>query len=52
MTPTTATGEQDLQSAASAEDRPLPGFPTPDRELAAPCLLLGLLALALRAFVR
>jgi hypothetical protein len=51
-TPVPAAGEQDLRRAATGTDRPLPTFPAPDRELAVPCLLAGLLALVLRAFVR
>lgn len=50
--PEPAVGEQDLRQAATAADRALPPFPAPDRDLAAACLLVGLLALALRAFVR
>jgi hypothetical protein len=50
--PATAPGEQDLEARAAGADRPLPPFGTPDRELAAWSLLLGLCALALRAFVR
>lgn len=50
--PAIAPGEQDLASRAVGADRPLPPFGTPDRELAAWSLLLGLCALALRAFVR
>jgi hypothetical protein len=50
--PATAPGEQDLERRAAGADRPLPPFGTPDRELAAWSLLLGLCALALRAFVR
>ncbi|HZN38872.1 MAG TPA: hypothetical protein VFD82_08715 [Planctomycetota bacterium] len=49
--PAMAPGEQDLQARAVGVDRPLPPFGTPDRELAAWSLLLGLCALALRAFV-
>ena len=45
-------GEQDLQHLAAAPDRPLPDFGTPDLELAALLLGLGLGALALRALVR
>jgi hypothetical protein len=53
--PAPAPGEQDLRPASGrpeGRDRPLPPFSTPDRDLGAMCLLLGLLALALRAFVR
>ncbi|MBL9080022.1 MAG: hypothetical protein JNL08_21195 [Planctomycetes bacterium] len=51
-TPPPAPGEQDLRTAATAPDRPLPPFRAADRPLAAPLLLAGLLALVLRAFVR
>lgn len=52
LSPPSAPGEQDLRGAAAGADRPLPPFPPADRELAASCLWLGLLALVLRAFVR
>lgn len=45
-------GEQDLRSAATAEDRPLPKFATGDTDLAGICLWVGLLALALRGWLR
>ncbi len=51
-TPAPAAGEQDLRTAATGADRPLPPFAAPDRDLAALCLLAGLLALALRAVAR
>ncbi|MEO6595508.1 MAG: hypothetical protein ABIP94_12215 [Planctomycetota bacterium] len=47
-----AAGEQDLFDRAVGVDRPLPPFGTPDQDLAALCLLAGLAALTLRAFVR
>ncbi len=47
-----AAGEQDLLHAAMAADRALPPFGSDDEDLAPWCLLAGLLALALRAFVR
>ena len=45
-------GELDLGSAATAPDRALPAFATPDQDLAAWCVLAGLALLALRSFVR
>jgi hypothetical protein len=52
VTPVPAVGEQDLSRSAHAPDRPLPAFGTPDRNLAPWLLFAGLVALALRAFVR
>lgn len=45
-------GEVDLGRGATAADRPLPTFATPDQDLAAWFVLLGLGALALRTLVR
>ena len=45
-------GEQDLRLAARAADRPLPRFGGAARSLSRWCVAAGLLALALRAFVR
>lgn len=50
--PPPPAGEQDLGARASAPDRPLPAFGEPPVELGSACLLLGLLALVLRGFVR
>lgn len=50
--PAAAAGEQDLRLVHAAADRPLPEFAAPPRQLAAVCVLVGLIALALRAFVR
>ena len=51
--PAPPPGEQDLRGpGAAGPDRPLPAFAAADRSLAALCVLLGLAALALRAFVR
>ncbi len=47
-----AAGEQDLWRRATATDRPLPSFGTPERELASLLLFGGLCAMVLRAFVR
>ncbi len=47
-----AAGEQDLRAPATGPDRPLPPFRPADVDLAAWCLLVGLAALAARAFVR
>lgn len=47
-----AAGELDLQRPATGVDRPLPAFGGAPRDLAPWCLVLGLWALALRAFVR
>lgn len=52
VTPPPPPGEIDLTDRANGPDRPLPPFAGPDRELAALVLLVGLAALALRAFVR
>ncbi|MBX3463023.1 MAG: hypothetical protein KF830_07620 [Planctomycetes bacterium] len=51
-TPPAAPGEQDLRQPAAGPDRPLPPFRAADVDLAAWCLVGGLLALAARAFVR
>lgn len=45
-------GEQDLRRGATAADRPLPKFATEDRDLTGWCLWAGLLALALRSWLR
>ncbi|MBL8738409.1 MAG: hypothetical protein JNL12_18405 [Planctomycetes bacterium] len=45
-------GEQDLLGAATAEDRPLPKFATGDTDLVGYCLWVGLLALAVRGWLR
>jgi len=45
-------GEQDLRDPATAPDRALPDWAGRDRPLARWCVVAGLLALALRAFVR
>ncbi|HEX5050203.1 MAG TPA: BatA domain-containing protein [Planctomycetota bacterium] len=45
-------GEQDLLDHAVAADRALPRFGAPDQDLAVWCVLAGLVALAMRAFVR
>ncbi|HEX6810918.1 MAG TPA: VWA domain-containing protein [Planctomycetota bacterium] len=50
--PAVAAGEQDLEARVAGADRPLPPFGTPDREMGAWSLLLGLVALALRGFLR
>lgn len=47
-----ATGEQDLRAPARGPDRPLPPFGGADHDLLPWCLLAGLAALAVRAFVR
>ncbi len=52
LSPVVAAGEQDLMTRAAGEDRPLPPFSTPARGVAAWWLLVGLVALAVRAFVR
>ena len=48
----TPATERDLSDPAIAEDRPLPEFAQEERGLAAWFVLAGLLALALRSFVR
>lgn len=50
--PPAAQGEQDLRAGVTAVDRPLPQFAAQPRSMAGWCLLVGLLALAVRAFVR
>lgn len=45
-------GEQDLLGAATAEDRPLPKFATGATDLVGYCLWVGLLALAVRGWLR
>jgi hypothetical protein len=53
LTPQPAAGEQDLRPGGPVvADRLLPAFPPADRPLGAAFVLLGLCALALRAFVR
>ena len=52
VTPAPAPGEQDLQTRATGPDRALGPFGSPARSLAPWCLLLGLLALAVRTLVR
>jgi len=47
-----AAGEQDLHDAATGDDRPLPPFAGPDRDVTAWWLLGALLLLALRAWFR
>ena len=52
MPPRAPEGERDLSSPAAGEDRGLPEFAGPERSLAVWFVLAGLLAMALRAFVR
>lgn len=52
LTPAPGAREQDLLQPARAADRPLPAFGTEDRDLSPWVLVVGLCALALRAFVR
>ncbi|MCA8977045.1 MAG: VWA domain-containing protein [Planctomycetes bacterium] len=47
-----AAGEQDLWRRPVGADRPLPAFGTPDTGLGAWLMLVGLMALALRAWLR
>ena len=50
--PSSPSSERDLGARALGEDRPLPVFGGEDHDLARWFVCLGLLALALRAFVR
>ena len=52
VSPPPAPGELDLRQAAAASERPLPPFAAAPVDLAAWCLLVGLLALACRCWVR
>jgi hypothetical protein len=45
-------GELDLRQAAPASERPLPPFAPAPVDLSVACLLVGLLALACRCWVR
>lgn len=51
-TPPPAPTEQDLRTAATGPDRPLPPFRERDRDLAGACLFGALVLLALRTLVR
>lgn len=51
-TPPPDPGELDLRQAAAASERPLPPFAAAPVDLSVACLLLGLLALACRCWVR
>lgn len=48
----TATSESDLQQRGGGTDRPLPAFATEGRNLTVWCLVLALLLLALRSWLR
>ena len=52
VTPPPEPGELDLRQAAPASERPLPPFAPAPVDLSVACLLVGLLALACRCWVR